>query len=207
MDRLAPRAQSEVGAMLNQSVLVLNRSWLAVHVCDVRRALALLVLGLARVVTDEFESHDFDTWCALSDGAEANYLRTPRFKLVVPEVIVLTRYNAIPPRRVKLSRRNIFDRDRYTCQYCGRMPPRSELSIDHVVPRSRGGETTWTNVLLACTTCNARKRDHMPKEVGMWPTRAPSEPPWRPGTGFRNGHHRRSWVHFVDSPGLRGEAL
>ncbi len=189
--------------MLNQSVLVLNRSWLAVHVCDVRRALALLVLGLARVVTDEFETHDFDSWAELSRGAKGESLRTPRFKLLVPEVIVLTHYNAIPPRRVKFSRRNIFERDRYTCQYCGRTPQRAELSIDHVVPRSRGGQTTWSNVILACTACNARKRDRLPSEAGMWPQRTPSEPPWRPGAGFRLGNHRRSWLRFVEGPSPR----
>lgn len=185
--------------MLNQSVLVLNRSWLAVHVCDVRRALGLLVLGLARVVTEEFETHDFQSWCDLSRFAQANYLRTPRFKLLVPEIIVLTEYNAVPPRRVKLSRRNIFERDRYTCQYCGSVPPRSELSIDHVVPRSRGGTTTWRNVVLACTDCNTHKRDLLPREAGMRPRRPPQEPPWRPGAGLRVAAHRRSWQRFVDA--------
>jgi 5-methylcytosine-specific restriction endonuclease McrA len=183
--------------MLNQSVLVLNRSWLAVHVCDVRRALSLLVLGLARVVTDECEVYDFDSWRELSRAAEDNTLSTPRFKLLVPEIIVLTHYNAVPPRRVKFSRRNIFERDRYACQYCGRTPPRSELSIDHVVPRSRGGRTVWTNVVLACTECNARKRDRLPFEAGMRPLRRPVEPPWRPGAGFRLGRPRRSWDRFV----------
>jgi 5-methylcytosine-specific restriction endonuclease McrA len=185
--------------MLQQGVLVLNRSWLAVHVCDVRRALALLFLGLARVVTEEFETHDFDSWRALSAHADANCLRTPHFKLLVPEIIVLTHYNGVPPRRVKLSRRNIFERDRYTCQYCGCEPSRSDLSIDHVVPRSRGGTTTWSNVLLACTECNTRKRDLLPSEAGMRPRRRPAEPPWRPGPGFRVHVQRRSWQHFVDT--------
>lgn len=185
--------------MLNQGVLVLNRSWLAIHVCDVRRALSLLVLGLARVVTEEMETHDLESWRELSVGAQANYLRTPRFKLLVPEIIVLTQYNAVPPRRVKFSRRNLFERDGYTCQYCGRTPPRSELSIDHVVPKSRGGTTSWLNVLLACTECNARKRDRLPTEAGMHLQRTPREPAWRPGVGLRVTVQRRSWQHFVDT--------
>ena len=185
--------------MLNQNVLVLNRSWLAVHVCDVRRALTLLVLDLAHVVTEEFETHDFESWQELSRYAEGNYLNTPRFKLLIPEIIVLTQYNEVPPRRVKFSRRNIFERDRYTCQYCGRMPARSDLSIDHVVPRSRGGSTGWTNVVLACTDCNARKRDQSPREAHMQLRRRPQEPPWRPAAGFRISAHRRSWQRFVDA--------
>jgi 5-methylcytosine-specific restriction endonuclease McrA len=184
---------------VNQGVLVLNRSWLAVHVCDVRRALGLVFLGLARVVTEEFETHDFESWCELSRYAEANYLRTPRYKILIPEIIVLTHYNAVPPRRVKLSRRNIFERDRWTCQYCGRTPARSELSVDHVIPRSRGGTTRWNNVLLACTDCNARKRDLLPREAGMRPLRPPQEPAWKPGPGFRVAIQRRSWQHFVDT--------
>jgi len=184
--------------MLNQSVLVLNRSWLAIHVCDVRRALTLLALGFARVVTEEFETHDFHSWREMSLYARNNYLNTPRFKLLIPEIIVLTNYNSVPPRRVKFSRRNIFERDRYTCQYCDRQPERSELSVDHVVPKSRGGTTTWSNVVLACTECNARKRDHLPEETGMRLRRPPREPPWRPGAGFRLRAGRRSWGRFVD---------
>ncbi len=185
--------------MLNQSVLVLNRSWLAVHVCNVRRALTLLALDLARVVTEDYETHDFRSWQELSRIAEANFLNTPRFKLLIPEIIVLTQYNAVPPRRVKFSRRNIFERDRYTCQYCGRTPVRSELSVDHVVPRSRGGGTTWSNVVLACTECNTRKSDRTPVEAGMHLRRRPKEPPWRPGNGFRIQVRRRSWGRFVDA--------
>ena len=185
--------------MLNQSVLVLNRSWLAIHVCDVKRALTLLALDLARVVTEEYETHDFQSWRELSQYARENYLSTPRFKLLIPEVIVLTRYNAVPPRRVKFSRRNIFERDRFACQYCDRAPARSELSVDHVVPKSRGGSTTWTNVVLACTECNARKRDHLLQEAGMSLRRQPREPPWRPGGSFHLGLCRRSWQRFVDA--------
>jgi 5-methylcytosine-specific restriction endonuclease McrA len=185
--------------MLNQGVLVLNRSWLAVHVCDVKRAVTLLTLGLARVVTDEFETHDFQSWRELSVFARDNYLNTPRFKLLIPEIIVLTEYNSVPPRRVKFSRRNIFERDRYACQYCHRQPARSELSVDHVIPKSRGGATLWTNVVLACTECNARKRDRTPEESGMKLVRAPREPLWRPGAGFRVNARRRSWERFVDT--------
>ena len=185
--------------MLSQSVLVLNRSWLAIHVCDVKRALTLLALDLARVVTEEYETHDFQSWRELSQYARENTLNTPRFKLLIPEVIVLTRYNSVPPRRVKFSRRNIFERDRYTCQYCDRSPVRSELSVDHVVPKSRGGSTTWTNVVLACTECNARKRDRLPADAGMHLQRPPREPAWRPGGSFHVSVRRRSWTRFVDT--------
>jgi 5-methylcytosine-specific restriction endonuclease McrA len=185
--------------MLNESVLVLNRSWLAIHVCDVKRALTLLVLDLAHVVTEDYETYDFRSWCEVSQLAEENILRTPRFKLLVPEIILLTHYNAVPPRRVKFSRRNIFERDHFACQYCGCTPVRSDLSIDHVVPRSRGGSTTWTNVVLACTECNARKRDRLPHEAGMHLQRPPKEPAWRPGAGFRLTMRRRSWQRFVET--------
>ena len=129
----------------------------------------------------------------------AVFRHSAKDKLLVPEIILLTHYNAVPPRRVKFSRRNIFERDRFTCQYCGRTPARNDLSIDHVVPRSRGGSTTWSNVVLACTECNARKRDRVPRAAGMRLQRTPREPAWHPGSGFRLSVRRRSWQRFVES--------
>jgi 5-methylcytosine-specific restriction endonuclease McrA len=183
--------------MLNQSVLVLNRSWLAIHVCDVKRALTLLVLDLAHVVTGEFETHDFQSWCELSQAAVHNTLHTPRYKLLIPEIILLTHYNAVPPRRVKFSRRNIFERDRFSCQYCDRTPVRSELSIDHVVPRSRGGSHTWDNVVAACRPCNVRKRDRLLDETSMRLHRPPREPRGTSWLAYAIGTVPDTWTPYL----------
>ncbi len=164
--------------MLNQSVLVLNKHWLAIHVCTARRAFSLLYQDMARVVTKEYEVHDFESWRDLSQYAEHNVIHTPNFQLMVPEVIMLRRYGKIPKHYVKFNRRNIYHRDNFACQYCGRSFPREELTIDHVVPRSRGGASIWSNVVLACAHCNARKGHHLLSECGMKLIRQPKEPHW-----------------------------
>jgi 5-methylcytosine-specific restriction endonuclease McrA len=188
-------------AVLNHSVLVLNRHWLAIHICNVRRALCLLYSDLARVVDESYQTHDFQSWRDLSAAASSpEMVHTPTFSLLAPQVIMLTRYARRPPQQVKFSRRNIYLRDNYTCQYCGSAPPRDELTIDHIVPRSRGGRTTWENVVLACVRCNTRKGNRLPDESRMSPLRAPLRPMWpllpRRGPALRA---RSIWQKFVDS--------
>lgn len=186
---------------LTRGVLVLNRHWAAIHVCTVRRAVALVFQNLARVVTESYESYDFKSWRDLSarttGGGE--FIHTPQYALRIPEVIVLSRYNRMPPRNVTFNRRNIFLRDGFRCQYCGRRPRREELSIDHIVPRSRGGPSAWKNVVLACTQCNTRKGNRSPEEAGMALLRIPKRPHWLICFGRASSPRGRSvWERFVD---------
>lgn len=189
-------------SVLNYGVLVLNRHWTAVHVCSVKRALSLIVQGLARVVTEDYQAHDFDSWRGLSalDPGDGPLVHTPQYAIRIPEVIVLARYNRIPPRRVRFNRRNIFLRDSFTCQYCGKRPPRDELTIDHILPRSRGGMSSWENVVLACARCNSRKGDRIPSQVGMKLLRKPRKPHWLSCVNFMPGEQGRTlWQQFVDT--------
>ncbi|CAN5381163.1 HNH endonuclease [soil metagenome] len=189
--------------MLSQGVLVLNRNWLAVHVCSVRRALALLCQDYARVVAADYQIHDFASWRELSThvGREGNqFIHTPNFQLLVPEVILLTGFTRMPPRTVKFNRRNIYMRDHYTCQYCGVKPAKEELTIDHIVPRSRGGRSTWENVVLACQRCNSIKGSMLPNEAAMALTKPAKRPHWM--STLRNtlkGPERPIWQKFVDA--------
>lgn len=188
-------------AALNQSVLVLNRHWLAIHISSVRRALCLVYAGLAKIVDEEIQTHSFDSWRELSQASSSpEMIHTPRFSLLVPQVIVLTRYSRRPPQEVKFSRRNICVRDDYRCQYCGTVPMRDELTIDHVIPLSRGGKTTWDNVTVACIRCNTRKGNRTPEESGMLLQRAPARPSW-PMLLHRDGGVRPKslWQRFVDN--------
>jgi 5-methylcytosine-specific restriction endonuclease McrA len=189
--------------MLNRQVLVLNRHWVAVHVCTVRRALTLVCGELARVVTDDFRTHDFASWRELSAFANDSrpLLHTPQFQLLLPQVIVLMQYQRVPPRTVKFNRRNIFHRDRNRCQYCGGRPIDSELTIDHIIPRSRGGRTVWENVVVACTRCNVRKGSRLPEECGMIPLAPPRKPTWLAAlTRAPLDHdHRSLWQNFIDT--------
>lgn len=193
---------SPTRSVLNYGVLVLNRNWTAVHVCTVRRALSLVVEDLAKIVTEDYQSFDFDSWRDLSAASPPGQpmIHTPHYAIRAPEVIVLSRYNRIPPRRVRFNRRNIFLRDNFTCQYCGTRPPRDELTIDHILPRSRGGLSSWENVVLACARCNSRKSNRLPNEVGMRLLRRPKKPHWLSCANFMPGDSGRTlWQQFVDT--------
>jgi hypothetical protein len=164
--------------MLNSSVLVLNRSYLPIHVTSARRAFTLIYRQTARALNEDYETFDFEQWRRLANGGDA--VGTPGGPLRVPRVIVLTRFDRIPRRHVRYSRVNVFARDRYTCQYCGERPPRSQLNLDHVVPRSLGGKTTWENVVCSCVECNRRKGGRTPQQARLRLRSLPSVPRWTP---------------------------
>jgi 5-methylcytosine-specific restriction endonuclease McrA len=173
-------------AMLTSRVLILNRSWVAVNVATVRRAIGLVYRGMARVVdTESYKTYDFMDWAQNGNGNGHPAIRGVSVNFREPEVILLTAFNGRHIREIKFSRRNIFERDQHTCQYCGRRFERANLTLDHVVPRSRGGRTTWDNVAVCCVRCNTRKGDRTPAEAGMHPVRTPCKPHWASFVGMR----------------------
>ncbi len=183
---------------LDQRALVLNRSWVAIDTTTVRRAIVWIYRGIARAVNPEtYEAHDFQAWADLSIVRDQPTIRTINLKIRVPEVILLQMYNDVPRKEVVFSRRNIYKRDRYTCQYCGARPGSEELSIDHVLPRAQGGRSTWTNCVLACVECNKRKANRTPIEAGMHLLKPPIRPPWTPLVSVRLGTLRASWERFL----------
>jgi len=141
---------------LHRPVLVLNASFEPINVCAARRAVVLVLKGVAAA-----EEH---TPIMLSSA-----FRSVR----LPSVIRLLEYRRIPHQTRALSRKNILLRDRYTCQYCHRILPSGELTLDHVVPRSRSGETTWENLVTSCIHCNNHKGNRTPEEAGMRLVRQP----------------------------------
>src|SRR4029077_4782976 len=159
--------------MLSTRVLVLNRLYQPVHVTSVRRALILLYRGAAKAVDEQYQTFDFESWAELSAAVHEESLGTARKRIRVPRVILLQAYDHLPRARVRFSRLNIYARDRNTCQYCGRKPPRAELNLDHVIPRSRGGVTNWENVVCACENCNLKTGGPTP---GGAPMRLPRQP-------------------------------
>ena len=104
-------------------------------------------------------------------------MRTVRLDLRAPEVMILSDYDRLPTREVRLSRESVFDRDGHVCQYCGRRFAEPDLSIDHVIPRERGGRNTWENLVTACKACNSRKANRLPHEANMTLLRRPKRPP------------------------------
>ncbi len=166
--------------MLNSSVLVLNRSYLPVHVTSARRAFTLLYQGIARVVNEQYQTFDFEAWSQLAVARDAEAIGTPGGPIRIPRVIVLVAFDRLPKRHVRFSRINLMARDNFQCQYCGRRPHRAELNLDHVVPRSLGGRSTWENVVTSCVDCNRRKGGRTPRQAHLKLMRRPERPRWTP---------------------------
>ncbi len=182
---------------LQKPVLVLNKSWQPVHVATVARALVLVWKDAARIVdASDYQTFSWDDWSKLRPRQGDPSMSGVNYRYRLPEVITLTGFDRLPMRAVTFSRRNIFKRDRFQCQYCGVNPGGEELTIDHVVPRAQGGVSSWTNCVLACIDCNKRKADRTPKQAGMNLRKAPTCPTWRP---VYADHRVRldSWSKFI----------
>ncbi|HWE35853.1 MAG TPA: HNH endonuclease [Isosphaeraceae bacterium] len=194
---------------LDASVLVLNKLYMAVHVISVRRAFGLLFKDLAEVITlddGRYQSYDFHSWREVSEaralfkGPDDDFIRTVHFEIQVPRVIRLLAYDRLPRTKVKFNRRNIFARDGNHCQYCGKRFATNELSLDHVLPRSRGGKATWENIVCACLKCNVRKGGRTPREAGMKLIRLPTQPRTSPVLSLKLSHRKyQSWKSFLDN--------
>jgi len=188
---------------MSENVLVLNRLWQAVNVCSVRRAFSLLFAGHAQVVetaASGYQTFGFREWQDVSQQYDGHdVVRTISFKIRVPKVIVLLFYDRFPKKEVKFTRQNVFERDKSTCQYCGRAFDRRELNLDHVIPRDRGGRMVWENIVCSCIECNTRKGNRTPDEAGMRLVKRPRRPKWRPSLVVSFSKHMdESWRTFLD---------
>jgi 5-methylcytosine-specific restriction endonuclease McrA len=193
--------QDSAARVLSRPVLLLNKRWDPISTTTVREAIGLVAKGSAFVVDPEtFERHDLGSWGAVSKAARAlgqDVIRSQHLAIVPPEVVVLSAYDGRGERSVVFSRRNIFKRDRYTCQYCGVQPGPENLTIDHIVPRSRGGISSWENCVLACLECNKRKADRTPEQAGMKLRKIPKKPSWRALAQVHPAVRRESWEQFL----------
>jgi len=183
--------------VLQKPVLVLNRNWQPVHVATVARAMVLVWKNAARVVdASDYQTFSWEDWSKLRPAGGDAFIQSASYRLRLPEVITLTGYDKLPTKAVTFSRRNIFKRDRFQCQYCGVNPSSEELTIDHVVPRARGGVSSWTNCVLACVDCNKKKADRTPQQANMKIRKEPVCPTWKPV--YANHHVRlESWSKFI----------
>ena len=195
---------------MQSSVLVLNRLYVAIQVISVRRAFCLLFKDLAEVINVEngsYMSYTFQSWREVSQFKAALAERQPdedwvhsvNFEIEVPRVIRLLTYDLFPQNVVKFNRRNIFLRDENRCQYCGHKYATHQLSLDHVIPRSRGGPTNWENIVCACLKCNVRKGGRTPHEASMRLFRKPVKPKRSPMLSQQLTITKyQSWKNFLD---------
>lgn len=193
---------------LDAQVLVLNRYWQPVNTCTARRAVTLVFLGHAQIVhrdpENNYTTHDVGSWLRHSGREGVCWdiharVRSIRCEFLVPEIIVLSFYDRLPRKDVKFTRHNVFLRDRFTCQYCNVLFEPRELNLDHVIPRDKGGRTSWENVVTSCIRCNSRKGNKLPHEARMFPRQAPAAPRWRPfHSAVRHNAAHESWRDFLD---------
>ena len=188
--------------LYKSTVLVLNRNWQAIDVKSPAHAFCMMANGNATGL-DIQEATDmrpvkWQEWLELPVRPEDFSVRTIRGLVRVPTVLVLARYNKVPRRRPKLSVKGIWVRDGGCCQYTGRALAPHEGNIDHVVPRSRGGRTSWENCVLADRRVNTLKGDRLVEEAGLKLRKMPEQPKELPVTYFiRNAHNVRDWDHFL----------
>ena len=181
---------------------------MAIRIIGAKRAFSLLWQDMAEVVSLEegqYSHYDFQSWCEVSQFRRSfepnghDWISTVNFYVAVPRIIRLLFYDRLPRNKVKFNRRNLFARDKNKCQYCGKRFPTSELSLDHVVPRSMGGKATWENIVCACPACNVKKSNMTPKQANMRLIKVPIKPKNNPLAHIHLGHERyKSWKQFLD---------
>lgn len=201
-------------ASLSANVLVLNRFYQAIRVVNVRRAFSFLCRDMAEVIhieTDtlgksQWQNLNFTDWRELSDVKarfkpdDYEWVHTVRFQIAVPRIIRLFGYDKLPRQDVKFNRRNIFARDGSRCQYCGKKFSTIDLSLDHVMPKSQGGKSTWENIVCSCIKCNVKKGGRTPEQANMRLITKPVKPRRSPTINIRLAEERYwSWKQFLDN--------
>lgn len=187
-------------SLINEPTLVLNKSWLATDSITVKKAFTKVISGRAVFLdTVYWSQHDIYSWIKLPVLPGKRFIRMSCGEIRIPELVLTTKYNRIPNRQVVFNRRNIWKRDKGVCQYCGKKPPSDETSIDHIVPRSKGGLSTFPNCVLACMKCNCRKGSHTLKEVGMKLIHGKvlPRPKWSPLYALKRKKYPDSWKTFL----------
>jgi len=181
--------------------LVLNKAWIPVHIISWRKGMSLIYQNNAHALDRDFIAYDFQNWLEFSTKNAHDYAKvhTVSMAIAVPEIIVLTKYDKLPTRDVKYSRENVYHRDHNKCMYCGVQFTIKEMTIDHIIPKSHGGRTTWDNVVAACKPCNNKKADRTPIQAGMKLIKQPKKPNWiNPITSVRSkAHICVSWQKFM----------
>lgn len=199
--------------VLDSKVLVLNKLYSPIRTTTVRDAFCKIVSEAAEVITVEngvYTSYDFASWSDVSEfrdlmiaegealDTDIDWVHTPNLKLLVPRVIRMLDYEKTPRFQMRLTRKNIYERDNHTCQYCGKKFGTENLNLDHVIPRSKGGKNTWENLVCSCIKCNRKKKDDTLKEAGMKLLNKPYKP--KPQFKLRVAKGTQTyddWDHFI----------
>ncbi len=188
--------------------LVLNKLYIPIHLISWKRAVSLLYQDLAHSLDPDLMPYDYDSWIKYAqqphfDDGYYNYVHSSQITMPVPDILVLRKFDKLPMRDVKFTRENVFHRDINKCAYCGRRFKRDELTIDHIVPKSHGGDNSWKNTISACKKCNNVKADRTPTQAGMPLLFEPKEPKWTDGLSKVKSRPdvRPNWSKFLEAVG------
>ena len=195
--------------LLNELVLVLNKDYLAVQIADVKDCISFLFTEKAKVITESYDTYSFEAWAKITKELKndtefaskyVGTIKSPSYELFIPQVVILKNgtYNTNTIKAIRFSRKNVFQRDNNTCQYCLKKFPKGELNIDHVIPKSRGGDNSWKNVVASCIYCNAKKGNKLLSEIKWTLPQEPKEPKWKSHIGLTFDKVRRNyWENFL----------
>lgn len=183
-------------------VLVLNKSYIPIHIVDWRKAMSLIFQETAKPLDRDLIIYDYEEWYLFSkDHISHDYpkIHTVNKQIAIPEIIILKTYDRLPQRDVKYSRQTLFERDGYKCYLCNNIFERRNLTIDHVIPRSKGGKTTWENTITCCKSCNGIKSDKLLNQLNLKPFFMPKKPKWISPLNFSQKKQTlKSWDKFME---------
>jgi 5-methylcytosine-specific restriction endonuclease McrA len=163
--------------VLNKSVLILNKNWIAIRVKNVRTAILLASRERACIVDPvDYSVYTWDEWVKLKAKEDDKYISSAKCNIKMPEVIVLTQYGKVPDYDVRLTKKNICIRDSYNCQYTGEKVDRKDADIDHIIPKSKGGTSSWDNLVYTSKKLNRKKADKSLEEAGLKLVKKPKKP-------------------------------
>lgn len=193
-------------SMLNSKVLVLNKHWIAIATTDVAHAISLCFneykhgpykgqLKASVVDVETYQPFTWTEWSEIDLTTEDEVIKSAKQMFKLPKVILLNHYDRLPAKSSKFSRRKVYKRDNYICQYCSKaIYDHEECTLDHVMPRSRGGDTSWENTVLACVKCNFKKANKTPTEAQMPLRRLPQKPKF---ATLVDEHIDEDWKKFL----------
>lgn len=202
-----------MSSVLKNPVLVLNKSWLPHDSTIVAKSLAVVWSERGLYLDPvSYTPHDVNSWMKLPVGEGEEFIQTTCRRIKAPEIMLLAEYSQVPKREVVFCRRNLWRRDKRRCQYCGMEPEPDEITIDHIVPKSKGGESEFENCVLCCMKCNLKKGNRSLERTGMrlrrlkrfpngeWTTvyyDSPKRPRWNPLYALRRKSYPKSWAAFL----------
>lgn len=196
-------------------VLVLNKKGDPIQIITWKKAVSAIYQGHARAMDLDMMPYPFEgskedqrvgiiDWVTFSRQPSTQktfaIAHSTNLDIAIPEIVYLVKYDRLPPKDVKYSRENIFHRDNFECQYCGHTKTAKDLTIDHVFPKSRGGKSTWDNIVAACRSCNTKKDNRTPAEAGLKLRHKPVKPKWINPMTNKRGHAElcKSWSKILD---------